>query len=792
MEQSDHAGSGSPAPQVRADDGEPTAHHGPHQSSTPHDPSSDLNPKQLLVLEQLLAGASVTKAAGVDRTTVHRWLREDWAFQTAHHRAQRDLRRAVEARLPHLVEAAVETVQAAVRDGDVRAARARAHQDRVGSRPRHAPLRAARFRSCATRSAQVVEPHVGRLGDLVHRGGPGRPGANATARAEGRRNRESASAAHRGLPRFRHETRRCRTDEGTKHSFAIEPLDWTGNERAVQEYLGDRDIRSTRRYARCGRRGWQRQCGYEWCNDAQGSRLSAQQRPRGRLISEPSRVPVESDNYAGLTASKGHLLYVRGGPFYYGREADIRPSLRIFSMEDREEKTLAEEIGGYALSADGTKVLVAEGPAYKLYDAKPEGASSAKTVSTSGLMVDRIPAEEWKQIFDEVWRRFRDFFYVDNMHGYDWEALGEQYRPLLKHVAHRSDLNYLIGEMIAELSAGHTYIAGGDYEVPERPGVALPGAEFELDGISGRYRFARVLRGQNEESIYRAPLAEIGVEVAEGDYLLAIDGVEINGGDNPYRLLMHKADRPVEFTVNGEPTMEGARKVSFEPITSEANLRYLDWVEGNRRKVDEMTGGRVGYLHVPDMGSSGIREFIKWFYPQIRKEGLIVDVRGNGGGNVSQMLIERLRRGLLGTRFARTNDTPGTYPAQVFYGHMVCLLDEDSASDGDIFPHYFREAGIGPLIGKRSWGGVVGITNRGTLIDGGTVFVPEFGTNRKDGSWVIEGYGVPPDIEVENDPKLVLQGRDPQLERGVEEVLKAMEAEPRSLPERPAPPIKTK
>jgi tricorn protease len=510
------------------------------------------------------------------------------------------------------------------------------------------------------------------------------------------------------------------------------------------------------------------------------------------LAGRVARVPVESDNYAGIGANKGHILYVRGGPFYYGRRADIRPSLRIFSLEKREEKTLAEVINGYAMSQDGSKVLVRHEAGYKLYDANPEGGSSAKDISTAGLMVDRVPAQEWEQIFDEVWRRYRDFFYVDNMHGNDWEALGEQYRPWLKHVAHRSDLNYLIGEMIAELSAGHTYIAGGDYEIPSRPAVALPGAVFELDAEAGRYTFAKIYSGQNQEDIYRAPLAEIGIDVSEGDYLLAIDGVEVTAADNPYRMLMHKADRPVELTVNGEPTTEEARKISFTPIRNESNLVYLDWVEANRKKVDEMTGGRVGYLHVPDMGSSGIREFIKWFYGQIRKEGLVVDVRGNGGGNVSQMLIERLRRGILGTRFARNNDTPGTYPAQVFYGHMACILDEDSASDGDIFPHYFREAGLGPLIGKRSWGGVVGITNRGTLIDGGTVFVPEFGTNRMDGSWVIEGYGVEPDIEVENDPKLVLQGRDPQLERAVEEIMKRIEEDPRQLPERPEPPVKTK
>ncbi len=510
------------------------------------------------------------------------------------------------------------------------------------------------------------------------------------------------------------------------------------------------------------------------------------------LARRVARVPVEPDNYGSLSAKEGHLLYVRGGPFYYGRQSDIRPSLQIYALEDREASTLAEEIQGYALSRDGSKVLVRHRSGFKLYDAKPKAKDSAKDVSTAGLMVDRVPAEEWAQIFDEVWRRFRDFFYVENMHGYDWEALGRQYRPLLAHVAHRSDLNYVIGEMIAELNVGHAYIAGGDFTIPPRPQVALPGAELELDARAGRYRIARILRGQGEEERYRAPLDGIGMDVQEGDYVLAIDGDDLAGSDNPYRLLLHKADRPVTLTVNQRPSLEGARKVTFQPVTSETDLRYLDWVEGNRRRVEELAGGRVGYLHIPDMGADGIREFIKWFYGQIRKEGLIIDVRGNGGGNVSQMIIERLRRELLGTRFSRTSDTPGTYPSTVFYGHMVCLLNEDSASDGDIFPHMFRQAGLGPLIGKRSWGGVVGITNRGTLMDGGTVFVPEFGTNHVDGSWAIEGHGVDPDIVVDNDARSILAGRDPQLERGVEEVLRMMRAEPRALPARPADPVKTK
>lgn len=501
------------------------------------------------------------------------------------------------------------------------------------------------------------------------------------------------------------------------------------------------------------------------------------------------RVPVEADNINGVGAIDGHLVYFKGTPFYYGRRPPGANSLEIFSLKDREVSTLAENVGGIAMSADGKKILIQERGRFKLYDAKPKGSS--KPVPTGGLMVDRVPEEEWEQIFDEVWRRFRDFFYVENMHGYDWAALREQYRPLLAHVSHRSDLNYVIGEMISELNVGHAYIAGGDFEIPARAGVALPGARFELDAEAGRYKIAKIFQGHNEEALYRSPLTEVGVDISEGDYVLAINGRELSGDGNPYQLLRHQDDHPVTLTVNDKADFEGSREVSFRPINTEANLIYLESVTRNREKVSKATDGRVGYLHIPDMGANGIREFIKYYYGQIRKEGLVVDVRGNGGGNISQMVIERLSHELLGTGFQRNSDRPRTYPRTVFHGSMVCLLDEDSASDGDIFPHMFRKAGLGPLIGKRSWGGVVGISGRGPLIDGGAVFVPEFSQNSVTGEWVIEGVGVEPDIEVDNDPKSVLAGRDPQLERAIEEVLKAMEADPKQLPNRPAPPVKT-
>jgi tricorn protease len=504
-------------------------------------------------------------------------------------------------------------------------------------------------------------------------------------------------------------------------------------------------------------------------------------------------VPLPADNYGGLSANKGHILYMVFSAGYYGRGGERPPQLRIFSLSDRKETTLSENSGGYALSQDGSKLLIREGPAFSLIDARPTGAQSKKAVSTANLFVDRVPAQEWAQIFDEVWRRYRDFFYVDNMHGYDWNALRDQYRPLLAHVAHRSDLNYVISEMIGELSVQHAYIADGDWNRPARPQVALPGARFELEARTGRYRITKIFAGHNEEAIYRSPLTEAGVDAHVGDYILAIDGAELRADEDPYRLLRGKADRPVTLTLSRSADGRDSRQVTFTPVTSESDLVYLDWVEGNRRRVDELTNGRVGYIHVPNMGAEGIREFIKWYYPQIRREGMVIDVRANGGGNVSSMLIERLSREVLATGFSRNDDHASVYPrAPTFHGSLVTILDENSASDGDIFPAMFRQAGLGPLVGKRSWGGVVGITDRGSLIDGGTVNVPEFGFNSVTGEYIIEGYGVDPDIEVDQDPIAVINGRDPQLERAVQEVERRMRENPKRLPSRPAAPVRTR
>ena len=502
------------------------------------------------------------------------------------------------------------------------------------------------------------------------------------------------------------------------------------------------------------------------------------------------RLPIDSGNLSDLSVTRQSVFYTDRGATFYGRDSYQKKALKVFDRKTRKESTFAGDIGEYALSADGKKILLKQGSSYKVYDAPPK-PKTEKTLSTKGLEIDRIPSREWDAIFAEVHRRFRDFFYVRNMHGYDWDAIGARYRELVPHVRNRADLNYLLGEMVAELNVGHCYVGGGDVERPERPRYGLPGARFELDGEAGLYRLAKIFEGHNEEPKYRAPLTEVGVDIRPGEYVLAIDGEELKGTDNPYRLLRHKTN-PVTFLVNTEPKCEGAREVCFVPISSESSLLYLQWMLGNLERVTEATGGKVGYLHIPDMGAGGIAEFIKWYYPQIRKQGLIVDVRSNGGGNVSQWIIERLDNKLLGTRFGSTRDGPRTYPYSVFHGHLVCLLNEHSASDGDIFPHYFREAGLGPLIGKRSWGGVVGISDRGPLLDGGYVLVPLSATNGPDGRYIIENHGVDPDIEVENDPKSVIAGHDPQLDRAIKEVMERIEKHPKKLPQRPKDPVRTR
>ncbi|MGD0579935.1 MAG: S41 family peptidase, partial [Bryobacteraceae bacterium] len=532
--------------------------------------------------------------------------------------------------------------------------------------------------------------------------------------------------------------------------------------------------------------------------DAKDAAKDSKETPKDKAIdfeglaSRVTRVPVEAENYFGLSVKSDALVYGTMPANYYGRAAETKPALHIFAFKDRKDTKLVDDISGFVLSRDGSKVLVRQGPAWNIYDATPTGASSKKTVSTEGLRLERVPTLEWAQIFNEVWRRYRDFFYAPNMHGHDWQAIHDRYAQLLPYVAHRTDLNYVMSEMISELTVQHTYIDGGDMLLPPRPHPGLPGARFEVDAASGRYRIARIFQGQNEEEIYRSPLTEVGVDAKVGDFVLAINGEDVTAKQDIYKFLRNAGDNPVQLTLNSKPELADARKVTYRPLSSESNLVYFNWVEGNRRRVDELSHGRIAYMHLPDMGEAGIREFIKWYFPQLRKEAFLIDDRANGGGNISRMVIMRLTRNLLGLDYARTRATPSVYPESVFIGPKAVLLDGNSASDGDIFPWMFRTAGLGPLIGERSWGGVVGISDHGVLMDGGRVNVPEFAYANAKGEWSVEGRGVDPDIVVHNDAKSVIEGHDPQLERGVAELLKKLDQSTPKLPEHAPYPVKIK
>jgi tricorn protease len=508
------------------------------------------------------------------------------------------------------------------------------------------------------------------------------------------------------------------------------------------------------------------------------------------LEARVTKVPgLQADNYASLSVNKGNLVYAIGTPFYYGRAPEGQASLRVYSLKDRRETVLLPGSGGYTLSADGTKLMTNLQGTYLTLDAAPGGERARKNISTTALITEVDPAAEWNQIFNEVWRQYRDWFYAPNMHGYNWAQIRDEYKKWLPYVNHRSDLNYVLSEMQSELSVQHAYIEGGDFNLPPRVRVALTGARFEADKAVNRYKISKIFAGQNEEDNYRSPFTEVGSEARVGEYVIAIDGQDVTADRDIYTHLRGKADSTVTFTLNSMPSPQGARTVTIRPVSSESDLVYLDWVLGNMRRVDQLSNGRLAYLHVPDMGATGLREFIKWFYPQIDREGLVVDVRANGGGNVSRMLIERLRRKVLGINYNNYSEQGNTYPDAAFNGPMIAILNENSSSDGDIFPYMFREAGLGQLVGKRSWGGVVGISNRGTLIDGGTVSVPQSALANAKGEYIIEGHGVDPDIEVENDPRSVISGHDPQLERAVAELMKKLTT-PNKLPGRPADPIK--
>lgn len=500
------------------------------------------------------------------------------------------------------------------------------------------------------------------------------------------------------------------------------------------------------------------------------------------LVDRILALPVAAGEYSNLASVGNSLYYNRSST----RADAAKSGLFVYDLGAKKETPLGS-VSGYEISANGQKMLVLKDGAYGIIDLPKSTISISDKLDLSGLQTQVDRAKEWKQIFNESWRQMRDFFYDPAMHGNDWKEIKSRYEVLLPHVGHRADLSYVIGEMISELNASHAYVGGGDLPKVKRIPLGLLGAELKQDEKTRYYQVGKILKGAPWDKSLRSPLAEIGVDVGEGDYIIAVDGQPTNEMTNIYESLVNTVGKQVRLKVNKEPAEKGSREVIVTPIGDEHPLLYYNWVRGNVDKVDQATKGQVGYVHIPDMSVEGLNQFAKQYYPQLRKKALIIDVRGNGGGNVSPMLIERLRREL--AMVSQSRDTaPYPNPREVHVGPRVVLMNEFSASDGDLFPYRFRLHKLGKLIGKRSWGGVIGI--RGTLpfVDGGVLNKPEFASYDTEGkSWIIEGHGVDPDIVVDNDPAREFAGTDDQLNRAIEVVLEELRQSDRPLP--PPPPF---
>ncbi len=493
-----------------------------------------------------------------------------------------------------------------------------------------------------------------------------------------------------------------------------------------------------------------------------------------RLIS----MPIDASNYGTLYANGNDVYYIRRGHF------DKASSLVYFSLKDKKETTLGQ-FDDFQVSADGKKMLVVKDKNYSVIDVPTSPISGQKNVDLSNMKVMVNHHEEWQQMYDESWRQMRDFFFSPTMNGADWKAMHDKYEPLVKYVNIRQDLTFIISQMIGELSSGHTYTGGGDEPEVTKVQLGLLGAQLKKDGATGYYQIKKILKGANWDPTLRSPLTEIGLNVKAGDYIIAVNGAPTNTMVDIYASLVNTADKQVELTVNSKASPDGDRKIIVVPTADETNLYYYDWVQHNISYVDSVTHGKVGYIYIPDMGEGGLSQFFKLFYPQINKKALIIDDRGNGGGFVSPMITDRLARQLV--FFEMSRNTVGMPSPEMNIGPKVLLINQYSASDGDIFAYRFRTNKLGTIIGKRTWGGVVGINASLPFLDGGYLEKPEFGPYAANGDWVIEGHGVDPDIDLENDPARQYAGIDDQLNKAIEVILDDLKTQGKDVP--PVPPF---
>lgn len=451
-------------------------------------------------------------------------------------------------------------------------------------------------------------------------------------------------------------------------------------------------------------------------------------------------LPIVAGSYWNINSADDIVYYCRT------TASEPNAALMAFDLKEKKETNLGA-YSSYIISNDKKKMVVSDKGKYAVVDLPKSKVDIKDYADLSNMKVWVNLHDEWKQIFTESWRQMRDFFYDPGMHGVDWKSIYKKYEPLTAYVNHRADLTYIIGEMIGELSVGHAYTGGGEKPEAAKIKMGLLGATLAKDK-SGYFKIEKILHGENWTNNTRSPLTEVGVDVREGDYIVAVNGKSLAGVKNIYELLVNTAGQQVELTVNSTASEQGAHKVIVIPVDDESELYYYNWVQNNIKKVNEATDGKVGYIHIPDMGVTGLNEFVKHFYPQLSKNALIIDDRGNGGGNVSPMIIERLNRELVYMKMSR-NSSQNIAGIGQQYGPKICLIDQYSASDGDLFPYQFKELKIGKLVGQRTWGGVVGIRGSLPLIDGGFLNKPEFAHYDAEGKkWIIEGHGVDPDVVI--------------------------------------------
>ena len=493
-------------------------------------------------------------------------------------------------------------------------------------------------------------------------------------------------------------------------------------------------------------------------------------------------LPLPPRNYEFLTSKKEGVLYLLEGPQVEGNGPPVF-SVQRFDLKTRKTEKILDGARAFILSDNGEKMLYRQGDKWLITGADKPAKPGDGMLKTAEMQVYVDPPAEWRQMFHEIWRIERDFFYDPHFHGLNLAAAEKAYEPFLAGITSRADLDYLFSDMLGNINVLHMYVGGGIMPEVKPVSVGLLGADYTIE--NGRYRFSRIYSGENWNPQLHAPLTQPGVNVKEGEYLLAVNGRDLRPPGNLYSYFQETAGKQTVIRVGPNPDGSGSREVTVLPIDSEVALRNLNWIEGNRLKVDQLTGGKIAYVYLPNTAGAGYTNFNRYYFAQVGKQGAILDERFNGGGQLADYIIDYLRRPILSLVKTREGETYSE-PQEAIQGPKTMIINEFAGSGGDAMPWYFRKTGIGPLVGTRTWGGLVGIGGYPTLMDGGTVTAPRWAIYGTEGQWEVENHGIAPDVEVELDPKLVREGHDPQLEKAVEIVMQSLKEHP--LPSYKQPP----